>query len=80
MFTRATVVIMMYPSQIIVLYTLNLQGAVCYLHLNKTGSKKKKVFFHIYFIFSDLITVLPFREARLYVHVIHSLYLHTLHI
>ena len=45
MFTRATVVIMMYPSQIIVLYTLNLQGAVCYLHLNKTGSKKKKYSF-----------------------------------
>ena len=79
MFTKPTMVIMMYLSQIIVLYTLNLQGAVCYLHLNKIGSKKK-VFFHIYFTFSDLIMVLPFREARLYVYVIHSMYLHILHI
>ena len=29
-------------EQIIVLYTLNLYGAVCQLYLNKTGRKKKK--------------------------------------
>ena len=31
---------MMYVSQIIMLYTLNLYSAVCQLHLNKTGRKK----------------------------------------
>ena len=32
---------MMYVSQIIVLYTLNLYGAVCRLYLSKTGKNKK---------------------------------------
>ena len=34
---------MMYVSQIIVLYTLNLHIAVCQLYLNKTGKKKEKL-------------------------------------
>ena len=33
---------MMYVSQIIMLYTLNLCSAVCQLYLNKTGGKKKR--------------------------------------
>ena len=33
---------MMYVSQIVILYTLNLHSAVCQLYLNKTGRKKKK--------------------------------------
>ena len=33
---------MMYVSQITMLYTLNLFGAVCQLYLNKTGRKKIK--------------------------------------
>ena len=32
---------MMYVSQVIMLYTLNLHSAVCQLYLNKTGRKKK---------------------------------------
>ena len=32
---------MMYVSQIIMLYTLNLYRAICQLYLNKTGRKKK---------------------------------------
>ena len=31
---------MMYVSQIIMLYTLNLHSAACQLDLNKTGRKK----------------------------------------
>ena len=31
---------MMYVSQIIMLYTLNLYSAECQLYLNKTGRKK----------------------------------------
>ena len=31
---------MMYVSQIIMLYTLNVYSAVCQLYLNKTGRKK----------------------------------------
>ena len=31
---------MMYASQIIMLYTLNLHSAICQLYLNKTGRKK----------------------------------------
>ena len=34
---------MMYVSQIIMLYTLNLYSAVFQLYLNKTGRKKNKV-------------------------------------
>ena len=30
---------MMYVSQVIMLYTLNLYSAVCQLYLNKTGRK-----------------------------------------
>ena len=45
---------MIYVSQIITLYTLNLHSVVCQSHLNKTGRKKKqqlqpkkkKVFFY----------------------------------
>ena len=33
---------MMYVSQIIMVYTLNLYSAVCQLCLNKTRRKKKK--------------------------------------
>ena len=32
---------MVYVSQIIMFYTLNLYGAVCQLHPNKTERKKK---------------------------------------
>ena len=32
---------MIYVSQIIMLYTLNLHSVVCQLQLNKTGRKKK---------------------------------------
>ena len=35
---------MMYVSQIIMLYTLNLYSAVCQLFPNKTGRKKKEEF------------------------------------
>lgn len=46
--------LMIYVSQIITLYTLNLHSVVCQSHLNKTGRKKKqqlqpkkkKVFFY----------------------------------
>ena len=31
---------MMYVSQVIMLYTLNLYSAVCQLYLNKTGGEK----------------------------------------
>ena len=41
---------MMYVSQIIMLCTLNLYGAVCQLYLNKTGGKKAV------FLFSHFIT------------------------
>ena len=34
---------MMYVSQIIMLYTLNLYSAVCQLYLKKTGRKKLRV-------------------------------------
>ena len=42
MFTKLIVIIifMMYISQIIMLYTLNLYRAVCQLYLNKKGRKK----------------------------------------
>ena len=33
---------MMYVSQVIMLYTMNLYSAVCQLYLNKTGFKKRK--------------------------------------
>ena len=33
---------MMYVSQIIMLYTLNLYSAVCQLYLKKTGRKQKQ--------------------------------------
>ena len=33
---------MMYVSQIIMLYTLNLYSAVCQLYLNKAGRREKK--------------------------------------
>ena len=33
---------MMYVSQIIMLYILNLYSILCQLHLNKTGRKKKR--------------------------------------
>ena len=49
---------MMYLSQIIVLYTLNLQGAVCYLHLNKIGSKKSILSYLFYFQWLDYGTAL----------------------
>lgn len=58
MFTKPTVVIMMYLSQIIVLYTLNLQGAVCYLYLNKTGSKESILSYLFYFQWLDYGTAL----------------------
>ena len=35
---------MMYVSQIIVLYTLNLHSVVCQLYLNKIGEKERKAF------------------------------------
>ena len=34
---------MMYGSQIVILYTLNLESAVCQLYLNKTRRKKRQV-------------------------------------
>ena len=33
---------MMYASQIIMVYTLNLYNIVCQLHLNKTEKKKRR--------------------------------------
>ena len=39
---------MMYVSQIIMLYTLNLYSAVCQLYLSKTGRKKLKTNTDIY--------------------------------
>ena len=35
---------MMYLSQIIMPYTLNLYSAVCQLYLNKTGRKKRNTY------------------------------------
>ena len=35
--------VIMYVSQIITLYTLNLFTAVCQLYLNKTGRKKREI-------------------------------------
>ena len=40
MFTKLTVLIMMYITQIIILYMLNLYRAVCKLFLDKAGRKK----------------------------------------
>ena len=50
MFTKLTVIITMKVNQVIMLYTLNLNCAVCQLYLTKTErkkltSKKKKYFF-----------------------------------
>lgn len=41
---------MMYVSQIIILYTLNLHSAICQLYLNETGKPKvKKNYKLVYF-------------------------------
>ena len=40
MFTKLVVIVSWYMSQIIMLYTLNLHGAVCQIYLNKIGRKK----------------------------------------
>ena len=45
---------MMYVRQIIMLYTLNLQSAVCQLYLNKTGRNKKVGVLVCFFVFLPL--------------------------
>ena len=40
----------MYISQIIMLYTVNLYNAVCQLYLNKIGRKKKNIKYKCYSI------------------------------
>ena len=45
---------MMYVSQIIMLYTLNLYSVVFQLYLNKTGRKKRNRAIHVTYFFLKL--------------------------
>ena len=44
---------MLYVSQIIILYTLNLYNAICQFYLNKTG-RKNKIYFKKRILFSHI--------------------------
>ena len=46
MFIKFMVIIMMYVSQTIMLYTLNFYSAICKLYLNKMEEKIKWVYFY----------------------------------
>ena len=50
---------LMYVSQIIMLYTLNLYSSVCQLYLNKTGLKKEQMFSPLSRIVSSTCYIFP---------------------
>ena len=50
---------LMYVSQIIMLYTLNLYSSVCQLYLNKTGFKKEQMFSPLSRIVSSTCYIFP---------------------